>query len=59
MTLMGCGLDGIEGAEGTNMKSRMSGEEIPDEREFDTAGLVPSVDRRDSLDLREKGDEGT
>lgn len=59
MTLMGCGRDGSEGAEGINMKSRISGEEIPDECGFDAAGLLPSVDRRDSLDLREKGDEGT
>jgi len=58
-TLMGCGRDVSEGAEGINMKSRISGEEIPDERGSDAARLAPSVDRRDSSDLREKGDEGT
>lgn len=35
------------------MKSRMSGEDIPDKCGFDTTELPPSVDRRDSLDLRE------
>lgn len=58
MTLMGRGRDGSEGVDGMNMKSRMSGEEILDERVFDAAGLVSSVERRDSPDLREKGDEG-
>ena len=59
MTLMGCGRDGSEEADGINMKSRISGEEIPDECIFDATELVSSVDRRDSLDLRERGDEGT
>ena len=52
-TLMGCGRDGSEEADGINMKSRISGEDIPDECGFDPAGLASSVDRRDSLDLRE------
>jgi hypothetical protein len=58
-TLMGWGRDGSEGADGINMKSSISGEDIPDECGFDAAGLAPSVDRRDSLDLREYGEEGT
>ena len=59
ITLMGCGRDGTRGTDGINMKSRISGEEIPDERGLDAAGLESSVDRRDSLDLRENGEEGT
>lgn len=58
-TVMGWGRDGSEGADGINMKSRISGEDTPDELGFDAAGLPSSVDRRDSLDLRENGDEGT
>ena len=56
---MGCGRDVCEVAAGLNMKSRISGEETPDERGSDAAGLASPVDRRDSSDLREKGDEGT
>ena len=58
ITLMGSGRDGAGGTGGINMKSRISGEVIPDECGFDAAELASS-DRRDSLDLREKGDEGT
>jgi len=59
ITLMGCGRDGTKGTEGINMKSRISGEEIPDECGLDGTGLESSDDRRDSLDLRENGEEGT
>lgn len=59
ITLIGCGREGSVGADGVNMISSISGEDIPEECGFDTAGLLSSVDRRDSSDLREYGDEGT
>lgn len=58
ITLIGRGRGGLDGTDGINIKSRISGEEIADKRGFDAAGLESPVDRRDSLDLRENGDEG-
>jgi len=43
-TLVGCGRDGNLGADGINLKSRISGEDIPDDCGFEVAGLAPSVE---------------